>query len=70
VQATFVCTLFYVSPRRSAEISERRFWQLSFFFNAPRAVARDMPKIGDSRIFAGAGISTLHHADCISGLAR
>jgi type IV secretory pathway VirD2 relaxase len=27
-------------------------------------------KIGDSRSFAGAGISTLHHADCISGLAR
>jgi type IV secretory pathway VirD2 relaxase len=27
-----------------------------------------MPKIGDGCIFAGAGISTLHHADCISGL--
>src|SRR5712691_11611547 len=51
-------------------MSERRFFRLSFFFNAPRAVARDMLKIGDGRIFAGAGVSTLHHADCISGLAR
>jgi hypothetical protein len=51
-------------------MSERRFFRLSFFFNAPRAVARDMLKIGDGRIFASAGISTLHHADCISGLAR
>src|ERR1700674_4716971 len=51
-------------------MSARRFFRLSFFFNAPRAVARDMPKIGDGRIFAGAGVSTLHHADCISGLAR
>jgi hypothetical protein len=54
----------------SVEISERRFFRLSFIFNAPRAVARDMLKIGDRRIFAGASISTLHHADCISGLAR
>ena len=37
---------------------------------APSAVARDMLKIGDGRIFAGAGISTLHHADCIFALAR
>jgi hypothetical protein len=51
-------------------MSERRFFRLSFFFNASRAVARDKPKIGDGRIFAGAGISTLHHADRISGLAR
>jgi hypothetical protein len=51
-------------------MSEQRFFRLSFSFNAPRAVARDMPKIQDGRIFAGAGISTLHHADCISGLAR
>src|SRR3984893_18362172 len=29
-----------------------------------------MLKIGDGRSFAGAGISTLHHAYCISGLAR
>jgi hypothetical protein len=29
-----------------------------------------MLQIGDGRIFAGAGISTLYHADCISGLAR
>ena len=28
-----------------------------------------MLKIGDGRIFAGAGVSTLHHADCISALA-
>jgi type IV secretory pathway VirD2 relaxase len=51
-------------------MSERRFFRLSFFFNAPRAVARDMLKIGDGRSFAGAGISTLHHADRSSGLAR
>jgi hypothetical protein len=51
-------------------MSERRFCRLSLCFNAPAAVARDMLKIGDGRIFAGAGISTLHHADCISGLAR
>jgi hypothetical protein len=51
-------------------MSERRFFRLSFFFNVPRAIARDMLKIGEGRIFAGAGISTLHHADCISGLAR
>jgi hypothetical protein len=51
-------------------MSERRFFRLSFFFNAPRDVARDMLQIGDGRIFAGAGISTLHHPDCISGLAR
>jgi hypothetical protein len=50
-------------------MSERRFFRLSFFFNAPRTVARDRLQIGDGRIFAGAGISTLHHADCISGLA-
>jgi hypothetical protein len=50
-------------------MSARRFFLLSFSFNAPRAVARDMLKIGNSRIVAGAGISTLHHADCISGLA-
>ena len=51
-------------------MSERRFFRLLFSFNAPRAVARDMPQIGDDRICAGAGISTLHHAECISGLAR
>jgi hypothetical protein len=51
-------------------MSERRFFRLSFSFNALRAVACDMLKIKDGRIFAGAGISTLHHADCISGLAR
>jgi hypothetical protein len=51
-------------------MSERRFFRLSFSFNAPRAVARDMLQIGDGRVFAGAGISTLHHADCISGIAR
>jgi hypothetical protein len=51
-------------------MSERRFFRLSFFSNASRAVACDMLQIGDSRIFAGAAISTLHHADCISGLAR
>jgi hypothetical protein len=51
-------------------MSERRFFRFSFSFNAPRAVARDMLKIGDGRSFAGAGVSTLHHADCISGLAR
>lgn len=28
-----------------------------------------MPKFGDGRIFADAGISTLHHADCTSALA-
>jgi hypothetical protein len=27
-------------------------------------------QIVDGRICAGAGVSTLHHADCISGLAR
>jgi type IV secretory pathway VirD2 relaxase len=51
-------------------MSERRFFRFSFSFNAPRAIARDMLQIGDGRIFAGAGISTLHHADCISGLVR
>jgi hypothetical protein len=51
-------------------MSARRFFRLSFFFNASTAVARDMLQIGDDRIFAGAGISTRHHADCISGLAR
>jgi hypothetical protein len=51
-------------------MSERRFLRLSIVFNAPRAVARDMLQIGDRRSFAGAGISTLHHADCISGIAR
>ena len=65
----FVCTLFWIGLRRSIEISERRFFQLSFSFNAPRAVARDMLQIGDGRIFADAGISTLHHADRVSGLA-
>src|SRR3954469_4204974 len=50
-------------------MNERPFSRLSFFFNAQRAVARDMLKIGDSRIFVGARISTLHHADCISALA-
>jgi hypothetical protein len=50
-------------------MSERRFFRLSFSFNAPKAVARDMLQIGDGRIFAGAGISTLPYADCISGLA-
>jgi hypothetical protein len=65
-----VCTLFWVDLRHSIEISEQRFFRLSFFFHAPGAVARDMLQIGDGRIFAGAGISTLHHADCISGLAR
>jgi len=65
-----VCTLFWVGFRRAIEISEQRFFDLSFSFNAPRAVARDMLQIGDGRIFAGAGVSTLHHADCISGLAR
>jgi type IV secretory pathway VirD2 relaxase len=29
-----------------------------------------MLQIGDGRIFAGAGISTLHHADCICSLVR
>jgi hypothetical protein len=66
----FVCTLFWAGLRRSVEFSERRFFQLAFFFNTPGAVARDMLKIGDGRIFAGAGISTPHHADCISALAR
>jgi hypothetical protein len=66
----FVCTLFWVGLRRSVEISERRFFQLSFSYNAPRAVARDMLQIADGRIFAGAGISTLHYADRISGIAR
>jgi hypothetical protein len=65
-----VCTLFWVGLRRSVEISEWRFFRLSFLFNAPRAVTRDMLQIEDGGIFAGAGISTLHHADCISGLAR
>jgi hypothetical protein len=51
-------------------MSERRFFRLSFFFNAPRAVAREVLKIGDGRFFAGAGISTLHQTDCIAGLAR
>jgi hypothetical protein len=51
-------------------MSERRFFRISFFVNAPRAVARDTLQIGDGRIFAGAGISTLHHVGCISGLAR
>jgi hypothetical protein len=51
-------------------MSEPHFFRLSFCFNAPRAVARDMLQIGDGRIFAGAGISTLHYADRISGLAR
>jgi hypothetical protein len=51
-------------------MSERRFFRLSFSFNAPRAVAREVLKIGDDRIFAGAGVSTLLYADCISGLAR
>jgi hypothetical protein len=51
-------------------MSERRFFRLSFSFNASRAVIRDTLQIGDDRIFAGAAISTLHHADCISGLAR
>jgi hypothetical protein len=51
-------------------MNERRFFQLSFSFNAPRAVACDMLKIEDGRIFAGAGVSTLHRADCFSGLAR
>jgi hypothetical protein len=50
-------------------MSKRRFFRLSFFFNAPRAIACDMPKIGDGRIFAGAVISTPHYTDCISGLA-
>jgi len=40
-------------------MSERRFFRFSFSFNAPRAVARDMLKIGDGRSFAGAGVSTL-----------
>jgi hypothetical protein len=61
--------LFLVSLRRSVEISERRVFRLSFSFNAPRAIARDMLRIGDDRIFAGASISTLHHADLISDLA-
>jgi hypothetical protein len=51
-------------------MSERRFFRLSFSFNAPRAGARDMLQIGHGRIFAGAGISTLHYANRISGLAR
>jgi hypothetical protein len=51
-------------------MGERRFCRLSFSFNAPRAVALDMLQIGDRRIFASTGISTLHHADRISGLAR
>jgi type IV secretory pathway VirD2 relaxase len=50
-------------------MNERPFSRLSFFFNAQRAAARDVLKIGDSRIFVGARISTLHHADCISALA-
>src|SRR5712664_3007349 len=50
-------------------MSERRFFRLSLSFNAPRAVARDILEIGDGRIFAGAGISTLLRADCISALA-
>ena len=66
----FVCTLFWGSLLQLIEISEQRFFRLSFSFNAPRAVARDRLQIGDRRIFAGAGISTLDHADCISGLAR
>jgi hypothetical protein len=31
-------------------MSEQRFFRLSFFFNAPRAVARDMLQIGVGRI--------------------
>jgi hypothetical protein len=66
----FVCTLFWVGLRRSIELGEQRFSRLSFSFNAAGAVARDMLQIGDRRIFAGAAIPTLRHADCISGLAR
>ena len=62
---SFCLPLFWVGHRRSVEISERRFSRLSFSFNAPRAIARDVPRIGDGRIFVGAGISTLRHADCI-----
>jgi hypothetical protein len=51
-------------------MSERRFFRLSFFFNASGAVAGDGLKIGDGRVFAGAGICTPHHADRMSGLAR
>jgi hypothetical protein len=32
----FVCTLFLVGLRRSVEISERRFFRLSFSFNVPQ----------------------------------
>jgi hypothetical protein len=67
---SFCLHIVFFVLRRSVEMRERRFFRLLFFFNAPRAAARDMLQIGDGRIFTDTGIFTLHHADCISDLAR
>jgi hypothetical protein len=71
---SFLSVCLHIVLCRSLGIPSRlasgAFFQLYFSFNAPRAVAHDMLQIGYRRTFAGAGISTLHHADCISGIAR